>query len=103
MVAKILTCSAIEGHGIDDVWEVLRLYTQYLDQRNLRKEDRTRQKTKWLDWSLNLTAQELLLLHPLIRQKIDSGKNDLIIEPGNAFTIEYEIENLMRTIIQQPD
>jgi len=94
-IPKILTCSSLEGSGIDDVWEALRFYIKYLDLRQTKKEDRIRQKSNWLDWSIRLTAQELMTRHALINQKMEAGQSKIRQEPTSVFTIEFEIEKLM--------
>lgn len=96
---KILTCSATEGTGINEVWEALLLYKEYLTLRPERPNDRANQKLKWLSWSLSLTARQLLTEHPLIKQKIEAGEASVMMDPASAFTIENQIENLMNELI----
>lgn len=100
---KIITCSALDNTGIDDAWEALRLYMAYLDQQLTKKEDRIRQKLNWLDWSIRLTAQELMTRHPLIRQKMEAGQQQIQSEPTSAFRIEFEIEKLMTDIFHSSE
>jgi len=94
-IPKILTCSSLELSGIDNVWEALRFYIKYLDQRQTKKQDRIRQKSNWLDWSIRLSAQELMTRHALINQKMEAGQSKIRQEPTSVFTIEFEIEKLM--------
>ncbi len=99
---KIITCSAIDNVGIDDAWEALRLYITYLEQQKTKRQDRIRQKLNWLDWSIRLTAQDLLTRHPVIRQKMEAGQQQIQSVPSSAFAIEFEIEKLM-TDLFYPD
>jgi LAO/AO transport system kinase len=100
-VPKILTCSALDNVGIDDAWEALRLYMMYISQLNTKNEDRVRQKLNWLNWSIRLTAQELMTRHPLVQNKLEAGKDLIRQNSSSAFTIEYEIENLMRDLLHE--
>jgi len=98
-IPKILTCSSLEQVGIDDAWETLRLYMAYLDQQNTKSEDRVLQKLNWLNWSVRLTAQELMTRHPLIRAKMNASEDKIQQAPSSAFTIEFEVEKLMNELL----
>jgi hypothetical protein len=79
------------------------LYTDYLDQLNNKKAERTRQKLNWLTWSIRLAAQELMTRHPAIREKMEAGKDKIQLEPSTAFNLEFEIENLMNELLHSSD
>lgn len=98
-IPKAVTCSALEGSGIDAVWQVLRLYKEHLDQQSAIRARRRDQREKWLTWSLQHTAQDLVMNHPLIREKLQSGVAQLSTTSTSVFQLEYEIENLMRELI----
>jgi LAO/AO transport system kinase len=100
---KIITCSSLDNTGIDDAWEALRLYIAYLDQQLTKREDRIRQKLKWLDWSIRLAAQELMTRHPVIRQKMEAGQRQIQTEPTSAFSVEFEIEKLMTDLFHSSE
>lgn len=102
-VPKIVTCSSLDNTGIDDAWEALRFYIKYLEQLKTKKQDRIRQKLNWLDWSIRLTAQDLLTRHPVIRQKMESGQQQIQSEPSSVFAIEYDIEKLMTDLFHSSD
>jgi LAO/AO transport system kinase len=102
-IPKIITCSSIDNTGIDDAWEALRLYIAYLEQQKTKREDRIRQKLKWLDWSIRLTAQELMTRHPVVRQKMEAGQDQIQSEPTSVFSIEFEIEKLMTDLFHSTE
>ena len=96
---KVLTCSALEGNGIDELWEVLRLYRESRLQDNLLALDRARQNQFWLSWSLGITAHQLLMDHPFVNQKLKEGLNSIEQQAESVFKAEFEIENAMRQLI----
>ena len=96
---KILSCSAKEGTGMQEVWEALCLYLEYLKQQPDRAEQRAGQMLKWLTWSLRITAQKLITDHPQIKEKMEAGLAIVSHDPGSAFTIENQIEDLMNELI----
>jgi LAO/AO transport system kinase len=102
-VPKIITCSSLDNIGIDDAWEALRFYIAYLEQQKTKRQDRVRQKLNWLDWSIRLTAQELVTRHSQVRQKMEAGQKRIQSEPSTAFTVEFEIEKLMTDLFHSTE
>lgn len=96
---KIVTCSALKGMGIDDVWDILRLYQDTRNSRGLLDEARNRQKLFWLTWSLGITANEMLMQHPTIKHKTEQANLALSDQGISLFQAEYEIENTMKDIL----
>ena len=100
---KVLTCSALEGKGIDEFWEILRLYRESRLQDDLITQERARQNKFWLTWSLGITAHELLLNHPSVNQKLAEGLINVSEQNESTFKIEFDIENSMRDIVNSAD
>ena len=100
---KTLTVSAIEGTGIDEFWEILRLFRNSRIENHQLTPERNRQNDYWLSWSLGITAHELLMNHPVVNQKIKEGLSIGRKPPESKFKREFEIENAMREIIAASD
>ena len=49
-VTPVLTCSALEGIGLDAVWDQLRAHRRHLERSGLLVEQRRRQDVAWM-WS----------------------------------------------------
>jgi LAO/AO transport system kinase len=95
---KLVTCSAITGTGIDDFWDLLRLYHENLSKDASWAEERNRQKLFWLSWSLGLTANHLLTHHPIVKAKLDEVNQS----PGkdiSFFQHAYQIEEIMKSLV----
>jgi len=95
---RVLNCSALEGTGIEELWEVLRLYSSSRLENNQLKAERTRQNKFWLSWSLGITAHHLLMAHPTVNQKLSEGLNNIDQHEGSMFKTEFEIESAMRKL-----
>lgn len=97
--AKVLKCSALEGEGIDELWDVLRLYMDTRWNASQKEIERNRQNHFWISWSIGITANQLLVNHPSVQQKLRSrlAENDKRIIP--IFKAEYEIEEMMKELI----
>ncbi|HUR30971.1 MAG TPA: hypothetical protein VMZ69_06035, partial [Saprospiraceae bacterium] len=96
---KVLTSSAKEGTGIDELWEILRLYRESRLTDNQLAQERVKQNQFWLSWSLGITAHHLLMNHPAVNQKLNEGLNNINHHKESMFRAEFEIENAMRELI----
>lgn len=96
---KITTCSAQEETGIDNVLEIMRLYQDIRLQHTSLTEERKRQETFWLNWSLGITANQLLMNHPVVKGKFKDAFSTS--DPGSVsvFKTAFDIENLMKMLI----
>jgi LAO/AO transport system kinase len=97
--SKVVTCSSIEGHGVDDVWQVLRLYIEHFRTNLLSGELRARQQEHWLQWSVGMTAQKMIMEHPAIKQQLEEA----VQSKRSTYRTEYEIESLMQALIHSTD
>jgi LAO/AO transport system kinase len=98
-IPKVVTCSAAEGHGIEGIWQVLRLYKEHLQHTITLSDLRHQQQRDWLTWSVSLTAQRLVLEHPVILQKIEAAEKSIDQTGTSVYGQEFEIENAMNEII----
>jgi LAO/AO transport system kinase len=96
---KVLTSSALEENGTDEFWHVLRLYLDSRLKTNEIGADRSSQSQFWLSWSLSMTAHSLLMNHPRIQQKLKEGSEKIINDKTSVFSMEFEIEELMKELI----
>ena len=98
-VPKIVTCSALKDTGIDDVWDILRLYQSTRQDEGHWEETRNRQKLFWLSWSLGITAHQLLMTHPTVKHQVEEANEALREKEASLFQAEYEIENTMKDLL----
>lgn len=96
---KIATCSALKDTGIDDVWDILRLYQTTRLSKGLLKETRNNQKLFWLTWSLGITANQLLMNHPAVKHQVEKANETLRGKDVSLFLTEFEIENTMKDLL----
>lgn len=96
---KITTCSAQEGTGIDNVLDIIRLYRDIRHQHTSLTEERKRQETFWLNWSLGITANQLLMNHPVVKGKLKDAFSTSDPVSVSVFKTAFEIEILMKILI----
>ena len=97
-IPKIVTCSALKDTGIDHVWDILRLYQSTRQNEGQWEETRNKQKLFWLTWSLGITANQMLMTHPIIKQQFLEANEALLKKEVSLFKAEYEIENTMKDL-----
>ena len=98
--SKIVTCSALKGTGIDEVWELIRLYQSIRLKSDQLEKERRNQKLSWLTWSLGITANQLLMNHPLVKEKLENLEAGFNENGISLFQTEYTIENTMKDILK---
>lgn len=96
---KVLTCSAINREGIDEIWEVLRSYRDDLLKNPSLEDVRKRQKEFWLSWSLKHTANQLLMNHPMVQEKLTAAQIAIHEGKVSLFRTEFEIELIMKGLM----
>lgn len=96
---KITTCSAQEGTGIDNVLEIIRLYQDIRHNHTSLTEERKRQEAFWLNWSSGITANQLLMNHPVVKGKFKDAFSTSGPGTVSVFKTAFDIENLMKMLV----
>lgn len=98
-IPKVLNTSSFTGSGVEELLEVLRLYHQTRMENNQLAKQRSLQNQFWLTWSLGITAHQLLMSHPEVKQKLTNGFMDIEHDSRSIYGTEYEIEQVMQQLI----
>lgn len=98
--SNVVTCSAVEGTGIDDVWQVFRLYIDHTRNHLFNSELRRQQHHHWLQWSVSMTAQHMVMEHPTIKRQLSEA---IYTPERSTYRTEFEIETLMHSFMQNTD
>ena len=73
----VLTCSALENEGIDEVWQKVESYRDTMTEAGLFGERRREQRLNWL-WSIvNTRVREDLAKHPALQSTVAKLENDV--------------------------
>jgi len=74
---KVLTCSSMEGHGVEEVWDMMaKRYNEMLDSEFLHK-NRKEQELKWFDTAVSEGLKHLIFEDPEVIQKVQALKSDV--------------------------
>lgn len=96
---KVVNCSAQEGKGIDDVLDIIRLYYDNRLKNTSMAEERKKQKEFWLTWSLGITANQLLMNHPVISEKLKEAHSHMAQKNISIFKTAFTIEKAMKALL----
>lgn len=96
---RIIACSALENTGIDEVLDSIRLYQDIRLKHTSVADERIRQKEYWLTWSLGITANQLLMNHPVVRDNLKNAFSQKDHPNASVFKTAYAIEQAMKKII----
>jgi len=94
---KVATCSAVEGKGVKDVWNVVERYRNVMSEAGALHANRASQARAWL-WSA--TAEALLgelKDHPGVRQRMDDLEQSVANGDLPASVAAYELVDLFRS------
>ncbi len=100
---KTLTCSSLTGEGIREVLDCLKTYKEIMETTTSIKQERKKQKASWLNWTMGITATQLLVEHPMVKKRFQSALTALENDNTLVFKTAFEIEQLMRSIIYPAD
>ena len=83
-IPKVTTCSALNNHGIEEVWQIVLAFVQLTKSNNWFKNNRVNQNKNWLIQSINQQLQDDFYTHRKIiielkkqmaqRDDIEAGK-----------------------------
>lgn len=65
---KVLTCSAIEDDGLDDIWELMKNYEVQMKKEGYFYENRRRQNIHWMKAVINHRLQQYFYQHEEVKK-----------------------------------
>ncbi len=98
---KIVACSALENHGVSELWDIIRDYSSSFFKQDTTETVRNEQHANWLDWSVSQTATRLLTQHPAIQERRKDALYHLRQGSKSRFRTELEIEQEMKTLLNR--
>lgn len=68
---KVLTCSAIKGTGIDEIWDLICDYEKLMRAKGFFKSNRQEQNLRWMHDTINYHLQSNFYANEKVRKDID--------------------------------
>lgn len=73
-VPKVEICSAIEGRGIENLWEIISDYNEVTHKNGYFKQRRSEQNTYWMLQTITEGLKNKFFNDPLVSQRLDELK-----------------------------
>jgi len=94
-----LLSSALTGDGIPELLDTINQFKDNVRQNMSVREIRKLQQDAWLEWNLTITAHQLLLHHPAVRERLGMIRARPANENISIFKAAHNIEHLMQSLI----
>ncbi len=75
---KVLTCSAVTGEGIDEVWDAMEAFRLHTSDNGAFEQRRRKQALAWLDDSLQAALRDSFLRHPAVKSRIRTLEQEVL-------------------------
>lgn len=69
---KVTTCSALEGDGIEELWELINDYISFTKENGFFEKQRNRQSKHWMYETINNRLQDAFYNDPGIKKELKS-------------------------------
>lgn len=76
-VPQVLACSALEGSGIQEVWETLLQYWQHIRDSGFLEKNRQQQALYWMQEHLEARLREMFYQNEQVRQTLAAVQADV--------------------------
>ena len=86
-----VTCSAVEGNGILDVWKMVEEYIQYTKENGYLDHLRTQQAKYWMYETINQNLLDSFYKNELMERLIAHTEQRVLNNEISSFTAAYEL------------
>ncbi len=70
--AEVLTCSALESKGIEDIWSLIQKYITITSENGFFEENRRKQNKFWLLQTIEEQLKSSFYNHPKVKAQLDA-------------------------------
>ncbi|MCJ7468301.1 MAG: methylmalonyl Co-A mutase-associated GTPase MeaB [Maribacter sp.] len=98
-VPNVMMCSAIEGTGIDEIWEIIREYVNQGRKSGYLSSNRKNQNKSWLLQTIDDRLKQNFYAHKSVKKKLGTLLNDVMEEKISPF---QAADKLLRIYQEKP-
>lgn len=95
-MSKALTCSAVTGKGIDDVWNMLQEFSETTKQSGVFEDRRRRQSREWFHSLIHSQLHQLFYKNSTIKQLLPVLENQIM---AGDQTITKAVQEVFQTFL----
>lgn len=86
-----VTCSAVEGNGVDDVWKMVEDYIVYTKRNGWFRENRTRQAKYWLVETINQNLLDSFYHNPVMQERMEEAEQQVLHNEVSSFIAAHKL------------
>ncbi len=87
----VITCSAIEKNGIDDVWQMVVQYIEFVKENGFFEKHRTQQSKYWMYESINEKLKSNFYNNEVIQQMIQDMEQKVLANEISSFVAANQL------------
>ncbi|MCF6222722.1 MAG: methylmalonyl Co-A mutase-associated GTPase MeaB [Flavobacteriaceae bacterium] len=95
-IPKVTTCSALNNHGIEEVWQIVLAFVQLTKSNNWFKNNRVNQNKNWLIQSINQQLQDDFYTHKKIKIELKKQIQNIENHESTPFEATQKLIALYR-------
>lgn len=77
-IPKVVTCSALSGTGMDEIWKILSDFKQQTQANGCFEQRRQAQAKNWLHETIQQQLQTLFYQHPTVKKELEHIETALL-------------------------
>ena len=93
---EVMTCSALEGRGLDEIWGSVREYVRFTGENGYFSRHRSLQARYWMYEFIDESLRSHFYARPGIREKLQSLENEVLSGSKSSFHAATEILEMYR-------
>jgi len=86
-----VTCSAVEGNGIDDVWKMIEDYMVFTKRNGYFKRKRTEQSKYWMYETINQRLLDSFYHDPEIEELLEPTEEKVLSNRLSSFIAAHDL------------
>lgn len=95
-IPQVMTCSAMEGRGLEQIWEAVQDYLQLTRENGYFSRNRSRQARYWMYEFIDESLRSHFYAQPGIREKLDALEQDVLNGSRSSFNAAMKILEIYR-------
>jgi LAO/AO transport system kinase len=94
-IPKVLTCSAYENHGIEEIWETISSFVNHCVTNNHFEENRKKQAQFWLHESIQEQLGNYFYQNPKVKSELAHLEKDVVDGKISPFIAANKLISLL--------
>lgn len=92
---QVKTCSAVEKHGIEDIWSMLCDYENMARENGYFESKRSGQRLDWLQKLIHQIITQTVLGNDEVKSKLATLENDVLLNKISVYNAAQQISQLI--------